>query len=93
MDERDLNVYGHNQPDEKCETKDGIREKSVGQSLEDRREDTRVNDGGMGRKETPKDEPAPGEWHHSEQNDSKEIGRDRNPRPPLHAPLSDEEPS
>jgi hypothetical protein len=68
MEERDLNVYGHNQPDEKCEVKQGIREQSVGHvaqasaAIEIKRP-------------------------------SRRVPRTENPRPPLHAPFSDEEPS
>ena len=93
----DLNVYGHNQPDEKCVVKPGIREQGTAETLDQTREKHKVETGGMGREGTPKDGPSEGEWHHDDEavvhslDDHPEL--EETPMPPRNAPLSDEVPS
>lgn len=90
-EQKSPNVYGHNLPEERGTGREGVREDSTGEELDETREKHRTQTGGMGREGTPKDEPGPGTWHHDQEEDAP---RDTaNPRPPRNAPLSDEEPS
>jgi hypothetical protein len=95
----DLNVYGHNLPEDRGHAKPGIREKSIVDALEHTRQDSATPMGGMGRENVPKDGVTPGNWYRDDnyeahgETDVTDGDHREAPKPPLHAPLSDEEPS
>lgn len=80
-------VYGHNIGEERATEKPGIREKGTGEDLEAVRDRTEEPGGGAGHSFTPKSGPSEGEWEHDDNAEK------ANPRPPVHAPGSDEVPS
>lgn len=73
----DMNVYGHNLPVERGRTRPGIREDSIAAKSGDDQASTH---------ETDKDEA-------EIQDSQNHTISDRPPKPPRHAPLSDDEPS
>jgi hypothetical protein len=92
----DLNVYGHNLPEERCVNRPGIREQGTAEQLDGIRDRRSGDGGGMGRRDTPRDGRTQGQWRHDDNvemalDDHPEL--DETPMPPRHAPLSDEVPS
>lgn len=81
----DINVYGSNLPQDAPEA-------DTAADLDHTREKRSGEGGGMGRDETPRDAATQGEWHRDAAQDDDRANA-ANPKPPLHAPLSDETPS
>jgi hypothetical protein len=85
--------------DNNAEAKPGIQEKDIAEALEHTRKESAKPMGGMGRDNVPKDGPSPGNWYRDDNYEAHGVsdlddGDHRpTPKPPLHAPLSDEEPS
>jgi len=93
-------VYSHNLDRGVLNEDSDVREKGTGEELDEVRERDSQPGGGMGRGETPREDPGQGRYERPNDPDRDEDqqvntteGTEETPMPTRHAPGSDEEPS